>query len=150
MHRPSPRAMYRAEKEKALRERSVPHAELMAEAKEAFEKMLAEGKAARKSGRPKRVIPPPAAEPAPRREAAGKAAPAAPKPAPAATPARPASAPAKPVGKRAPARKAKAKAKASGKTASTKRPARKAASGRGRPKAKSAAKKSASKRGRKR
>ncbi|HEX5829420.1 MAG TPA: hypothetical protein VFY16_00475, partial [Gemmatimonadaceae bacterium] len=49
----SPQAMYRAEKERAQRERSLNHAELMAEAQRAFDKMMEDGKAARKGGRPK-------------------------------------------------------------------------------------------------
>ena len=35
-------AIYRAEKDKALRERRVSHVQLMAEAQEAFKKMLAD------------------------------------------------------------------------------------------------------------
>ncbi len=49
MKRLSPSALYQAEKDRALRERTSPHAALMAEAKEAFEAMLAAGKAARSS-----------------------------------------------------------------------------------------------------
>jgi len=55
MKRLSPREIYRAEKERAQRERGVSHAELMAEAQRAFDKLLADAKAARKSGRPKRA-----------------------------------------------------------------------------------------------
>ena len=40
----SPQAMYRAEKERALRERSLNHSELMAEAQRAFTKMMEDGK----------------------------------------------------------------------------------------------------------
>lgn len=46
-------AIYRAEKDKALRERRVSHVQLMAEAQEAFRKMLADAQLARKGGRPK-------------------------------------------------------------------------------------------------
>jgi hypothetical protein len=52
MKRKSPEATYRAEKEK--RNRPAPHDQLMKEAKEAFDQFLADGKAARKGGRPKR------------------------------------------------------------------------------------------------
>jgi len=56
-------AIYRAEKDKALRERRVSHVQLMAEAQEAFRKMLADAQLARKGGRPKGSTnaPPPAA-----------------------------------------------------------------------------------------
>ena len=57
----SPQAMYRAEKERALRERSLNHSELMAEAQRAFTKMMEDGKAARKGGRPKGSTNKPAA-----------------------------------------------------------------------------------------
>lgn len=49
----SPQDIYRAEKEKALRERRISHVQLMAEAQEAFKKMLADAQMARKGGRPK-------------------------------------------------------------------------------------------------
>lgn len=55
MKRLSPREIYRIEKERAQRERGLSHAELMAEAQRAFDKLLADAKAARKSGRPKRA-----------------------------------------------------------------------------------------------
>ena len=62
-------AIYRAEKDKALRERRVSHVQLMAEAQEAFRKMLADAQLARKGGRPKgstnAVAATPAAPPAP-------------------------------------------------------------------------------------
>jgi len=45
--------LYRQEKERALQERRISHAQLMAEAKEAFAKMLADAQLARKGGRPK-------------------------------------------------------------------------------------------------
>lgn len=53
MKRKSPEATYRAEKEKRVRPAS--HEQLMAEAKAAFDQFLADGKAARKGGRPKRT-----------------------------------------------------------------------------------------------
>lgn len=58
MEKRSARATYQHEKEKAQNERRVPHEQLMAEAKIAFEQQLADGKAARKSGRPKNVPKP--------------------------------------------------------------------------------------------
>lgn len=58
MKRKSPEATYRAEKEKRVRPAS--HEQLMAEAKAAFEQFLADGKAARKGGRPKRTPAKPA------------------------------------------------------------------------------------------
>ena len=45
--------IYREEKARALQERRISHAQLMAEAKEAFAKMLADAQLARKGGRPK-------------------------------------------------------------------------------------------------
>jgi len=58
-------AIYRAEKDKALRERRVSHVQLMAEAQEAFRKMLADAQLARKGGRPKGSTNAAAAAPAP-------------------------------------------------------------------------------------
>ncbi len=49
----TPQAIYRAEKDKALRERRISHVQLMAEAQEAFRKLLADAAIARKGGRPK-------------------------------------------------------------------------------------------------
>ena len=46
-------ALYREEKARALQERRISHAQLMAEAKEAFAKMLADAQLARKGGRPR-------------------------------------------------------------------------------------------------
>src|SRR3954463_8941197 len=46
-------SLYREEKARALQERRISHAQLMAEAKEAFAKMLADAQLARKGGRPK-------------------------------------------------------------------------------------------------
>src|ERR1700744_2856931 len=67
-------SLYREEKARALQERRISHAQLMAEAKEAFAKMLADAQLARKGGRPKSN---PNAPGAPRPAAAA----AAPKPA---------------------------------------------------------------------
>src|SRR5437870_8458415 len=53
MDDPSPQSIYREEKARALQERRISHAQLMAEAKEAFAKMLADAQLARKGGRPK-------------------------------------------------------------------------------------------------
>ncbi len=66
----SPQAVYRAEKAKALRERRISHVQLMAEAQEAFKKLLADAAIARKGGRPKSTPTAPGA--------AGKPAPAKP------------------------------------------------------------------------
>ena len=49
----SAQALYRAEKARALQERRISHGQLMAEAKEAFNKMLADAQLARKGGRPR-------------------------------------------------------------------------------------------------
>ena len=46
-------SIYRAEKARAMQERRISHAQLMAEAKEAFNKMLADAQLARKGGRPR-------------------------------------------------------------------------------------------------
>src|SRR4051812_15713518 len=56
--------LYRQEKERALQERRISHAQLMAEAKEAFAKMLADAQLARKGGRPKSNPGAPSAAPA--------------------------------------------------------------------------------------
>src|SRR4029078_5034539 len=67
--------LYRQEKERALAERRISHSQLMAEAKEAFAKMLADAQLARKGGRPRtNPLPPGPVTPA----AAAAAAPAAP------------------------------------------------------------------------
>ncbi len=104
----TPEELFRAEKERSQSERGSTHAQLLAEAKAAFDKLMAEGQAARKSGRPRKNPPPPlkAAVPAP------------PKP----------KAAAKPAGKAAPKSKAKKAAKPAKKTAKKKpaRPAKKA------------------------
>ena len=49
----SAQSLYRAEKARALQERRISHTQLMAEAKEAFAKMLADAQLARKGGRPR-------------------------------------------------------------------------------------------------
>ena len=58
MHK-RPEEVFRAEKERALGERNSQHARLLAEAKAAFDKLMAEGQAARKSGRPRKHPLPP-------------------------------------------------------------------------------------------
>jgi len=50
----SPEDLFRAEKERSQSERGSIHAKLLAEAKAAFDKLMAEGQAARKSGRPRK------------------------------------------------------------------------------------------------
>ena len=54
-----PEELFRAEKERALTVRNSQHARLLAEAKAAFDKLMAEGQAARKSGRPRKHPLPP-------------------------------------------------------------------------------------------
>src|SRR5438128_9386072 len=54
-----PEDLFRAEKERALGDRNSQHARLLAEAKAAFDKLMAEGQAARKSGRPRKHPLPP-------------------------------------------------------------------------------------------
>jgi hypothetical protein len=54
-----PEDLFRAEKERALTVRNSLHARLLAEAKAAFDKLMAEGQAARKSGRPRKHPLPP-------------------------------------------------------------------------------------------
>ena len=66
----SPQAIYRAEKDKALRERRITHLQLMQEAQEAFRKMLADAQLARKGGRPKSANTPAAAAAAAKKKAA--------------------------------------------------------------------------------
>lgn len=56
----SAQSIYRAEKARAMQERRMSHAQLMAEAKEAFAKMLADAQLARKGGRPRTNPVPPA------------------------------------------------------------------------------------------
>lgn len=126
-----PEDLFRAEKERAQSDRNSQHARLLAEAKAAFDKLMAEGQAARKSGRPRKhplpplkttssrppvkpfpptilkAAPPPPAAPAPAVKAAKAAKPSKP-----AKPPKPAKAApgAKRVGKKAP-KPAKAKPK---------------------------------------
>jgi hypothetical protein len=54
-----PEDLFRAEKERAQSDRNSQHARLLAEAKAAFDKLMAEGQAARKSGRPRKHPLPP-------------------------------------------------------------------------------------------
>lgn len=54
-----PEDVFRAEKERSLTVRNSQHARLLAEAKAAFDKLMAEGQAARKSGRPRKHPLPP-------------------------------------------------------------------------------------------
>jgi hypothetical protein len=103
-HNHRPEDLFRAEKERALTARNSQHARLLAEAKAAFDKLMAEGQAARMSGRP-RKHPLPPLKTSSRAPARPPAAPPA-KPA-AASPA--AAAPAKPA-KSAPVAKSAAKA----------------------------------------
>jgi hypothetical protein len=49
----TPQALYQMEKKRAEKERRANHAALMKEAKDAFDQMLEDSKAARKGGRPK-------------------------------------------------------------------------------------------------
>ena len=55
----SPEDLFRAEKERARSGSNSQHARLLAEAKAAFDKLMAEGQAARKSGRPRKHPLPP-------------------------------------------------------------------------------------------
>lgn len=54
-----PEDLFRAEKERATTSSNSQHARLLAEAKAAFDKLMAEGQAARKSGRPRKHPLPP-------------------------------------------------------------------------------------------
>jgi hypothetical protein len=54
-----PEDLFRAEKERASSSTTSQHARLLAEAKAAFDKLMAEGQAARKSGRPRKHPLPP-------------------------------------------------------------------------------------------
>src|SRR5690348_11585229 len=54
-----PEDIFRAEKERATSSANSQHARLLAEAKAAFDKLMAEGQAARKSGRPRKHPLPP-------------------------------------------------------------------------------------------
>ncbi|MDE3054944.1 MAG: hypothetical protein KGL38_09900 [Gemmatimonadota bacterium] len=113
----TPEDLFRAEKERSQSERGSTHAQLLAEAKAAFDKLMAEGQAARKSGRPRKNPPPPlrAAVPAP--ATPGAAARPAKK---AAAPKKPAKKAARPAAKKPPVRAAK--------KAANRKPAKKARS----------------------
>lgn len=54
-----PEDLFRAEKDRATSAARSQHARLLAEAKAAFDKLMAEGQAARKSGRPRKHPLPP-------------------------------------------------------------------------------------------
>lgn len=54
-----PEDLFRAEKERASSSANSQHSRLLAEAKAAFDKLMAEGQAARKSGRPRKHPLPP-------------------------------------------------------------------------------------------
>src|SRR5436190_14104124 len=108
-----PEDLFRAEKERALTVRNSQHARLLAEAKAAFDKLMAEGQAARKSGRPRKHPLPPlkttSSRMPPRPPVAAASAPVLAKPA---TPAPPATVPAPaPAAKTAAPRPAKAAVK---------------------------------------
>src|SRR3954447_22427684 len=81
-----PEDIFRAEKERAVSARNSQHARLLAEAKAAFDKLMAEGQAARKSGRPRKHPLPPlkttSSRIPPKPVPVAAAAPAAPAPAP--------------------------------------------------------------------
>ena len=139
--RTRPEDLFRAEKERAQTSRNSQHARLLAEAKAAFDKLMAEGQAARKSGRPRKHPLPPlkTSSRAPSRPPA----PSPPKPAVAAAPvvaASPAKS-AKPV-KAVASAKAVAPAKAVAKSA---RPAKAAAAKPSKPARAAVAKKSSGK-----
>lgn len=109
---PTAQSIYRQEKERALAERRISHSQLMAEAKEAFAKMLADAQLARKGGRPRtNPVQPTAAK-------AAAPAPAVAKKAVVEKPAKPATA--KSAAKRTAAKKAPAKRAASPKAAKAK------------------------------
>lgn len=93
-----PEDLFRAEKERATSARNSQHARLLAEAKAAFDKLMAEGQAARKSGRPRKHPLPPLKTTSSRTPPKPPVAAVAPRPvaAPAATPA------AKPVATKTP------------------------------------------------
>ena len=110
-------SLYRQEKERALQERRISHAQLMAEAKEAFAKMLADAQLARKGGRPKSNPNAPPSTPA---AAAAKAKVVAPPPAKKTAPVA-AAAPAKPAPVKVEAPVAKPKAAGQVKKAAAKK-----------------------------
>lgn len=82
-HRPED--LFRAEKERAQTVRNSQHARLLAEAKAAFDKLMAEGQAARKSGRPRKHPLPPLKTSSSRTPARPEPVAAQPKPTPAKT-----------------------------------------------------------------
>jgi len=49
----TPQAIYQFEKKRSEKERSAAHDALLKDAKDAFDQMIEDGKAARKGGRPK-------------------------------------------------------------------------------------------------
>ena len=59
MKQTRPEDLFRAEKARATPSTTSQHARLLAEAKAAFDKLMAEGQAARKSGRPRKHPLPP-------------------------------------------------------------------------------------------
>lgn len=116
-----PEDLFRAEKERAVTARNSQHARLLAEAKAAFDKLMAEGQAARKSGRPRKHPLPPLKTTSSRTPpkppvAEVRAAPVAP-PAPAPAPKPEAKPAAKPVARPAPSGKPAAKASSDKRTA---------------------------------
>lgn len=108
-HRPED--LFRAEKERAQTVRNSQHARLLAEAKAAFDKLMAEGQAARKSGRPRKHPLPPLKTSSSRPPVKPPAPAPVPKPAPvkAVAPVKPAKASEKVATKSPPAKKAAAK-----------------------------------------
>jgi hypothetical protein len=115
-------SIYRLEKERAMQERRLSHTQLMAEAKEAFNKLLADAQLARKGGRPRtNPLPPGAANRPPVKPPVAVAA---------AAPAAPVKAAAAPAKKAAPAHRTtdRGLAKASAKGATKVKPVMKAKS----------------------
>jgi len=125
----TPEDLFRAEKERSQSERGSTHAQLLAEAKAAFDKLMAEGQAARKSGRPRKNPPPPLkaviVEPPKAKKPAVKVAKAPAKKAAAKAPAKKAAKPAKQAAAKPAAKKSAAKKPA--KTSAAKKPAAKKA-----------------------
>jgi hypothetical protein len=128
-----PEDIFRAEKERAVGARNSQHARLLAEAKAAFDKLMAEGQAARKSGRPRkhplpplktsssRMPPPPVLPSVPAKPPVAAAPPV---PVPASKPVAKAATPGKPA--LAKTASAKPKAKTAARAGATKRPHAKA------------------------
>lgn len=120
-----PEDIFRAEKERAVSARNSQHARLLAEAKAAFDKLMAEGQAARKSGRPRKHPLPPLKTSSSRTPPRPADLPVPPKPPVVAAPAKPAvkvASPARPV----PAKSVSARPKPAGKAGAAKRPQSKA------------------------